>query len=1137
MEELFGVSMNLIAIVALVLTVAMLLFVGLIAVRNPVMFKMGLRNIPRRRAQTSLIIVGLMLSTLIVTAAFGTGDTISTSITADIFRASGEADEVIEWDTEKEPAPVGQQVIPLEVVDEWRVELADSAEIEALVPFLSELLPVVNADSGLNEPSARIVAFRSEDAEALGGLKDVDGDPVTVGPGEIAVNERLAELIDAEPGQTIVLFYRGVPLQLTINAIVRNEVLGGTFELETKQGAAVDYEVLSELTGKANVADAVFVSNTGDTKGGLAFTDAAMAQLEELTEGTPYTATPFKRDGVETAKFFGSLFVSFFVILGLFSIAAGVLLIFLIFVMLAAERQPEMGMARAVGAKRRQIVESFLAEGMGYDLGSAVVGVFAGMGATAAMIAILRAFLGDELGVTLDLSFSLRSLVVSLCLGLLATFIVIFVASWRASRLNIVAAIRDLPEASPANPEGATALGYLRAALNGLVMLALPLALVLLFLGPLGMLLAIPFGVLGVISPWLYFLRGSDFAQPRNVRTGEPFPKWPLVLGLLLLLAGVGLFILIGYGLASLLTRIIRDRRPERVSLGLLVAGVIFLPLGFVLSALQNPKARISWSAGIGAGLGLAGVLLVTVGVKAGLQFPFALGASLVCLFVATTLQYFRVAERAAFTLCSAALLAFWYLAPSGMLDWLTGELSGDVEMFFLSGFAMVAAGTFIIVYNADIILPAVGVVGGRYGRLVPALKTGIAYPLSARFRTGMTIAMIGLITFALVVNASLNANFLRLFLNEDTKGGWDIRVWVNSNNQVDDLQGVLADVPGGGTIEAIGEMRLAFPFEAEVENRDGYRQEEGVVPAFLRYPVLGVDNAFVESSDIKLKARAAGFGNEAEVWERLMSDPLAAVLPAAVSQEEGFGGDPELAELLHLDPIADGFEPFTLKLRAPDGLVTEVTVIGQMKESADQFWFGVMVPLDTLIAAFPESQGQQYFLQVGADTDAGALAQDIERTLIQASVDSLQGILDDQARVSNGFMLIFQGFMGLGLIVGIAALAVISFRSVVERRQQIGMLRAIGYRRGMVALSFMFESGFTAAAGISMGATLGLSLAWVLFTSGAIAEGTEGNGFAVPWLQLFIVTGGAFGAALLMTVIPARQAAGVPIAEALRYE
>jgi putative ABC transport system permease protein len=46
--------------------------------------------------------------------------------------------------------------------------------------------------------------------------------------------------------------------------------------------------------------------------------------------------------------------------------AAGVMLIFMIFVMLAAERRAEMGMARAVGAQRGHIVRSFLAEGMAY---------------------------------------------------------------------------------------------------------------------------------------------------------------------------------------------------------------------------------------------------------------------------------------------------------------------------------------------------------------------------------------------------------------------------------------------------------------------------------------------------------------------------------------------------------------------------------------------------------------------------------------------------------------------------------------------------------------------------------------------------------------------------------------------------
>jgi putative ABC transport system permease protein len=122
-------------------------------------------------------------------------------------------------------------------------------------------------------------------------------------------------------------------------------------------------------------------------------------------------------------------------------------------------------------------------------------------------------------------------------------------------------------------------------------------------------------------------------------------------------------------------------------------------------------------------------------------------------------------------------------------------------------------------------------------------------------------------------------------------------------------------------------------------------------------------------------------------------------------------------------------------------------------------------------------------------------------------------------------------------LIVGIAALAVIASRAVVERRQQIGMLRAIGYQRSMVALSFLFESGFIALSGILLGLTLGLSLAWVLFVTGEFGEESRDINFVVPWANLAIICGIAFFASMFMTYLPARAASRVPVAEALRYE
>lgn len=1140
MNDIFGLSMTYIAAGCLVVTAAILALIAFIAIRNPVMFKMGLRNIPRRKAQTTLIIIGLMLSTLIITAAFGTGDTLTSSITSQIYEMAGEADEYITWDTEKEAAPADQQVIPLARVDELRQQFAGDEDVQAFLPFLTEQLPVQNTRTRLNEPAARIVAFRPADTEALGGLKDLSGRPVTLGPGELAVNKELAEEIDAAVGDQVLAFYQGTPVPLTVTAIVPNQVLGGSFQFRQVQGGATNFEFLSELTARGENADGVFVSNRGGVRSGLDRSDAATAKLEAALEGEPYRVEAFKKDGIEMAEFFGNILLTFFIVLGLFSIAAGVLLIFLIFVMLAAERKPEMGMARAVGAKRRQLVESFLAEGLGYDLGSAVVGLVAGIGVTFVMMAILESAAADEIGLDMSVTFAARSLIVSFCLGLIATFIVIFVSSWRASRLNIVAAIRDLPETRPLNPERATWLGYSRAILNGVVaggITATSLLAALRFPGqaPLFLLAAL----VGLPGPWLGMLRGHNFGAPAADRkSGERAPAWPFILGVCTL--PFGLLVIMGYALALLLVRITRDRKPESMPGWLLPAGIAIAPLGVVLSALQTRGRAVAWSVGFGTVGAVMGALMVQWGLEANQMFLFAGGVSLIFFWVAATLRYFHIHERLTFTVVSAWLLALWYLVPGKKLDWLVGPLEGDIEMFFLSGVAMVTCGVFIVVYNADIILPVVEKLGSRFGRIMPAMKTAVAYPLTSRFRTGMTMAMIGLIMFALVVNSTLNSNFERIFLSEESRGGWDVQLMVNPNNPI---TGLRATVAGAGVdtapIAAVGENRIAYGWEAEVENRDGFENDDGEVKEFSRLTVIGADRDYFLNTEISLKARAAGYPNDRAAWEALAEGGALAILPASVTTEpEGFGGPGEFTDVLRLKPLQDGFEPFTLGLRDPgSGNIVTVTVIGQAKEAGEIFWNGMFVPLETHKEAYPDAKGQAFYLSLGPGVGSRQYARTLEAALVTASAESLQKVLDDQQATSNAFMLVFQGFMGLGLIVGIAALGVVASRAVVERRQQIGMLRAIGYKRGMVALSFLFESGFVAASGVLLGLLLGVSLSWVLFTSGSVGEESKNAGFTVPWLNLAGVSALAFGASMLMTFLPARSASRVPIAEALRYE
>jgi putative ABC transport system permease protein len=471
--------------------------------------------------------------------------------------------------------------------------------------------------------------------------------------------------------------------------------------------------------------------------------------------------------------------------------------------------------------------------------------------------------------------------------------------------------------------------------------------------------------------------------------------------------------------------------------------------------------------------------------------------------------------------------------------------LNADIEMFFLSGATMVTAGTFIVVYNADVVLPLVAAFGSRFGRIVPAVKTAVAYPLTARFRTGMTIAMIGLIMFVLSMQSALNTNFTKAFSGDDARGGFDDRLIVNGNNRADDLVGALKKAnedPGlpekvdTSLIDAVGEVRIAAPFEVQIEDPRAKNEDE----RYKHFTIMGVDQRFIDAQRIPLKYRAAGYADDASVWSALAHGSALAIIPASLTTGQDGFGPPHGEDLLELDTEVthEAFQPFPLTFRDPGtGTTTTVTVIGQTKDAAVTFWPAIIVAKDTVLQAFPDSKGQEFFVRLKPGTDSKRYAKQVEAALVQASADSLAQIIDDNMALNRGFLAMFQGFLALGLLVGIAALGVIAFRAVVERRQQIGMLRAIGYKRSMVQLSFLLESGFIALSGIGLGLVLGLTFAWNLFTSGEVGDTAQGIPFTVPWMQISIVTAFAFVASMLMTVIPARSASRVAVAEALRYE
>jgi putative ABC transport system permease protein len=143
--------------------------------------------------------------------------------------------------------------------------------------------------------------------------------------------------------------------------------------------------------------------------------------------------------------------------------------------------------------------------------------------------------------------------------------------------------------------------------------------------------------------------------------------------------------------------------------------------------------------------------------------------------------------------------------------------------------------------------------------------------------------------------------------------------------------------------------------------------------------------------------------------------------------------------------------------------------------------------------------------------------------------------VIRDNDATRRIVFLLLRGFMSLGLVVGICALGVIAARSVVERRQQIGMMRALGFQRGQVRLVFLIESSFIALLGIGVGVALGLGFSGTLIDN--ISQNIPGLEYIVPWWSLLLVVVAGYAASLLTTYLPARQTSKVYPAEALRYE
>jgi putative ABC transport system permease protein len=1003
MNEFFGISMTAIMMVLLVLLGVAFGSIALVALRHRLLFRMGVRNIPRRRSQTVLIVIGLMLSTLIITSAFAMGDTFHFSVSKTAYDQLYSVDETVQAFTESEDpfvaglsSIISPRPIPEDEARGLVEQIAALPGIDGAAPLIRGPLPATHRKAGLSEPYTILAGV---DPAAMSGFPDItslDGEPLRLSDlaeGEIYANESAADKLELAPGDTVTLLSAGQPYELRVRAIVKDRLLTGSADL-IPEGFVMPLAAAQRVFGRAGQVDAIVVSNDGGVREGLRATSSVMPRLERLLEGTPWEASPTKQNQIDAAEFASSQFTFIFLLMGSFSIAAGMLLVFLVFVMLAAERKPEMGISRALGSKRNQLIEMFASEGMAYNVGAAFVGCALGVLVSIGMVRVMMLLLA-QFDIAIAFNVTLRSLVVSYSLGVVLTFATVTFSAWRVSKLNIVSAIRDIPE-------------------------------------------------------------------PAARRSGS---------------------------------------------------GIVWIALAV-----------------------LGGPALVALGTASKAGASYSIGIMLSIVAVAAVARRVCAPRRAVFTVAAGVILVYW-LASAGDNIPFEPELNGGWEMFLLSGLGMIGAATIVILYNLDVFLFLLALPGAVIGWLLPPIVTAVAYPTANRFRTGMTIATIAIVVFSLVVMSTIQSNFNHLFLNDYARGGYDIIVTENPGNPIDDLSralegaghdtSVLAGIDGVASANrAVSQVREALPGVTD----DDYQT----------YPVYGATSEFAANNDVKLQLRAAGYASDDEVWAAVAADPGLAVVDGNVLPTDftGVGGSPLVFEGISSGDA--GFEPIEIEVRnGATGTSRGVKVIGIMATAPSQVFMGVFVHPDVIDAVYGGPESTIRFVRVAPGVDDRQEAREIERALLAQGVqaDSLRELIDTAQQVQEGFLWLIQGFMGLGLLVGIAAVGVIAFRAVVERRQQIGVMRAIGYTRAQVALSFVLESSLLALLGVSTGIALGLALSQRLLFGNAFDFGFTPTTFYVEWLQIGATAAFSIIAAVLMTLIPAARAASMPVAETMRYE
>ncbi|HKC27729.1 MAG TPA: FtsX-like permease family protein [Jatrophihabitans sp.] len=161
--------------------------------------------------------------------------------------------------------------------------------------------------------------------------------------------------------------------------------------------------------------------------------------------------------------------------------------------------------------------------------------------------------------------------------------------------------------------------------------------------------------------------------------------------------------------------------------------------------------------------------------------------------------------------------------------------------------------------------------------------------------------------------------------------------------------------------------------------------------------------------------------------------------------------------------------------------------------------------------------------------TDLAAVRAGLERATNEFYIVDVRNRTEFQGMIVsqiNGLLGLLYGLLGLAIVIAILGIVNTQALSVIERRREIGMLRAVAMQRGQVRRTIYLESLLIAVFGATLGLALGLTFG-ALFTRAMRGVGLDT--ISVPWNQALLFLGLAAAVGVLAAVWPGIRAARTP--------